>query len=83
MSRKLSVANFESAEDIFEFDESFIKKFNEKMDEGYFLEVDIQYSEKLCELHYEIVIIIICYSHKNFKVSNKSWISFEKGSQSH
>ena len=29
----------------------FIKIYDEKSDEGYFLEVDIQYPEKLHELH--------------------------------
>ena len=29
----------------------FIKNYNEESDEGYFFEVDIQYLEKLHELH--------------------------------
>ena len=31
--------------------EYFIKYYNEESDEGYFLEVDVQYPEKLHELH--------------------------------
>ena len=33
------------------FNEDFIKNYNEESDEGYFLEVDVQYLEKLHELH--------------------------------
>ena len=35
--------NFKWVGDLTEFDESFIKIYNEKSDEGYFLEVNIQY----------------------------------------
>ena len=31
-----------------------IKKYNEERDEGYFLEVDVQYPEKLYELHNDL-----------------------------
>ena len=34
----------------YQFNEDFIKNYNEESDEGYFLEVDIQYLEKLHEL---------------------------------
>ena len=37
MSQKLPVNNFKWVEDISEFDESFIKNYNEESDEGYFL----------------------------------------------
>ena len=32
--------------DTFQFTEDFIKSYNEEGDEGYFLEVDVQYLEK-------------------------------------
>ena len=51
MSQKLSVNNFEWMKDTSQFNEDFIKNYNEESDEGYFLEVDIQYLEKLNELH--------------------------------
>ena len=38
--------------DTSEFNEDFIKNYNEESDEGYFLEVHVQYLEKLHELHY-------------------------------
>ena len=36
--------------DICQFNEDFIKNYNEKNDEGYFLEFDVQYLQKLQEL---------------------------------
>ena len=51
MSQKLPVNNFEWIEDTSQFDEDFIKIYNEEINEGYFLEVNVQYLEKLHELH--------------------------------
>ena len=41
ISPKLPVNKLEWIEDTFQFNEDFIKKYNEKSDEGYFLEVDV------------------------------------------
>ena len=38
LSQKLSVNDFKQVEDISEFDENFIKIYNEESDKGYFLE---------------------------------------------
>ena len=46
MSQKLPVNNFDWIKDTFQFTEDFIKSYNEEGDEGYFLEVDVQYLEK-------------------------------------
>ena len=54
MLKKLPVDNFECIEDTFQFNEDFIKSFNEENDEGYFLEVDFHYPEKLHELHNDL-----------------------------
>ena len=53
MSQELLVHNFEWMKEISQFDEDFIKKknYNEESDEGYFLEEDVQYVEKLHEFH--------------------------------
>ena len=51
MSQKLPVSNFESIEDPSQFNKKFIKNYNEESDEGYFLEVDAEYLEKLHELY--------------------------------
>ena len=38
---------FKWGEDISEFDEDFIKSYNNDSDEGYFLEAEVQYPENL------------------------------------
>ena len=50
MSQKLPVNNFGLIEDTSQFNESFIKNYNEESNEGHFLEVDIQYLENLHNL---------------------------------
>ena len=42
ISQKLPVSNFEWIKDTFEFNEDFIKSYNEERDEGCFYEVDVQ-----------------------------------------
>ena len=51
MLQKLPVNNFEWIEDTYQFNQDFIKNFNEESDELYFLEVDFQHLEKLHEIH--------------------------------
>ena len=54
ISPKLPVNNFEYIEDTSQFNEYFTKIYNEETDKGYFLEVDVQYTEKLHELHNDL-----------------------------
>ena len=54
---KASVNNFETIKDTFQFNEGFIKNYNEKSDEGYFLEIDIYYLEKLHELQNDLLFL--------------------------
>ena len=54
MSQKLPVNRFEWIEDTSQFNEDFIKNYNEESDEGYFLEVDIQCPEKVHELNKDL-----------------------------
>ena len=51
MSKKHPVNNFEWIKDTSQFNEDFIKKYNEESYGGYFLEVDAQYLKKLHEFH--------------------------------
>ena len=51
MSQKLPINNFEWMEDTSHINEDFMKNCNEEKDQGYFLEVDIQYLEKLPKFH--------------------------------
>ena len=47
MLQNLPVNNSEWVKDTSQFNEAFIKKYyNKESDEGYFLEVDVQYLEK-------------------------------------
>ena len=54
MSQKLPVNNCEWIKDISQFHEDFINNYNEKEDEGYFLEADVQCLENLHELHNDL-----------------------------
>ena len=58
MSQKLPVNKFEWIEDSSQFNEDIIKHYNEKSDEGYFLEVDVQYPEKLHEPHNDLPFLL-------------------------
>ena len=51
MLQKLPLNNFEWIEDTSQFNEDFIKNYNKESNEGYFLEVDVQYLEKFQDLH--------------------------------
>ena len=54
LSQKLPINNFEWIEETFQFNEDFIKNYNKEEDEVYFVEVDIQYPEKLQEPHNDL-----------------------------
>ena len=49
----LPVNNFGWIKYIFQFNEGFIKNYNEESNEGYFLKVDTQYLQNLHELPYD------------------------------
>ena len=49
--KAMSQNNFEWIEDTFQFNEDFIKSYNEETDGGHFLAVDVQYHEKSHERH--------------------------------
>ena len=57
MSQKLPVNGFNRIEDLSEFVENFIKKYNEIRKERYFLEVDVEYPEELHELHNDLSLL--------------------------
>ena len=59
MSQKLPVNGFKWKKNIYEcnsiqFNESFIRQYDENSDIGYFFEVDIDYLEKLCNPHKDL-----------------------------
>ena len=54
MSQKWLVHDFKWVASTSQFNEDFIKNCNEDNDEGYFLEVNFQYPEKLHDLHNDL-----------------------------
>ena len=58
MTQKISVNLFEWIKDTSQFNEDFIKDYNEESNKGYFLEVDVQYTEKLDELHNDLPFLL-------------------------
>ena len=57
MSQKLPANNLEWIKDTSHVSEDFIKNYKEERDEGYFLKVDIQYLEKLHEVHNDLLFL--------------------------
>ena len=53
MSKKLPVNKFEWIEETSQFNENFVKNHNEES-KKYFLEVNVQYPEKLHDLHIDL-----------------------------
>ena len=58
MLQKVLVNNFEWIEHTSQFNEDFIKKYNGKSDEVYFLEVDVQYLKNLNNLLNDLSILV-------------------------
>ena len=56
MSQKLPVGGFKwiKKDDLSQFDEKFIKNYDENSDEGYILEVDVEYPKKLFNSHKDL-----------------------------
>ena len=63
MSQKVPVNKFEWIEDTSQFNEDFVKNYNEVSDKGYFLEVHVQCPEKLHELHNDLLFL-----HERIKI---------------
>ena len=57
MLQTFPVNNFEWINDTSQFNQDFIKNYNEESDEGYFLKVDVQYLEKSHELHNDLAFL--------------------------
>ena len=58
MSQKLPINGFKWVEDLSEFNESFIKNYDENHDRGYFLEVDVEYPENLFNSHKDLPFLV-------------------------
>ena len=54
MSQKLPANGFEWVEQLSEFDQRFIKNYDENSDKGYIFEVDVEYPKNLFNLHNDL-----------------------------
>ena len=54
MSQILPINGFKWVEDLSEFNESFIKNYDENRDRGYFLEVDVEFPKSLFKSHKDL-----------------------------
>ena len=75
ISQKPPVNNFAWIKNTSQFTEDFIKTYNQENVEGYFLEIDIQYLDKLHELHNDLPFL----PGKNEKWKNQkvcSWFTW-------
>ena len=62
MLEKLPVSNFEWIKDSYQFNEDF-----NEIDEGYFLEIDVQHLEKIHELHNDLLFFLERIKMKKLK----------------
>ena len=79
MPQKLPKNGFKWVKNLSQFNEIFIGNYDENSDIGYFLKVDINYREKLFNLHKDLSFLPDFLS---LKKSLKSWISIKKSTQS-
>ena len=56
MPQKLPVNGFEWEENIHQFNERFLKNYNENSDKGYFLEADVEYPKKFFVVIYHFYL---------------------------
>ena len=57
MFQKLPVYNFEQTDHTFDFTEDLIKNNDKESRKGYFFEVDVQYTQKLHEIHNDLTFL--------------------------
>ena len=57
MLQKFLVNNFEQIKNTSQFNEDFMKNYNQESDKGCFLEVDVQYLQKLNNRHNDLTFL--------------------------
>ena len=97
MSQKLPTNSFKGVKQLSKFDEDFINNYDEESNKGYVLEVDVEYSKNLFNLHSDLSFLperkkiekckklfssIHDNTHKSLKTSIKSGINTKKSIQS-
>ena len=68
MYQKCPINGFEWVEDLYQFDESFIKNYDENSDKGYFFDIDAEYLKNLFNLHKDFPFLT---ERKKIKQCNK------------
>ena len=63
MSQKLLLGGFKSVEETCQFNEDFIKIYNDGSDIGYFTEADVQYPKILQQIHNNLLFL-----HERIKI---------------
>ena len=58
MSKKLPVRDFKWLDNLSMFTEEFIKNYDENNNKRYILEVDVEYSEKLCSVQSDLPFLL-------------------------
>ena len=58
MSQKLLVDGFKQIKKLSEYDERFVKYYDENNDKGYILKVDVKYPENLFNLHSDLPFLL-------------------------
>ena len=58
MSQKLLVDGFKQIKKLSEYDERFVKYYDENNDRGYILKVDVKYPENLFNLHSDLPFLL-------------------------
>ena len=72
MLQKIPVNGFEWTKKTFQFNEDFIKNYDEEKDEGYF-EVVVHYPEKLHELHNDLPFLSERMKIEKFEKLFSNW----------
>ena len=67
MSQTLPLVGFKWVGETSQFNDNFIKRYNEDTNTGYLLEVDVQYPEKLHELHNDLPFFLKEWKLKKLK----------------
>ena len=73
MAQKHPVNGFEWVKELSQFNEGFIKDYDENSDEGYFLEVNVEHPKNLFSLHNDLPFLL---ERSKIKKCNKLLCNF-------
>ena len=73
MSQKLPVNSFEWVGELSEFDECFIRNHDENSHKGYILEVDVEYTKYLFNIHSDLPFLP---ERKKLKIARSLFVTY-------